>query len=406
MARRPRSRGGPAGRPARPPARRRRLPRGRSSRRSTCSACSRRCSRRSRAGCGWRTRSAGPPAGARTSRRLAATVVREGRPAGPAPADSPAGRRRWPRPCLVAGGLALALTPGQPPVPVELPESAAAPVELATAIKVEGVRWEDDSPTPGEGSVVTCGPPSPPERPADAGLLQRRVADRRRPGRPGVARRRPGVLPPRQAAGPGAARGRGVHRPDRGYEVVDLGTEFALNLEPGGKSRVMVFEGEAAVSVLGKDGRSGRRCAARSVRKSVEIDPGAGRIRDVPAAAGGVRPAGQLRAAAAGTRPRLRRRGPGRASRGGTGGSSRLPDGRVPNEVAGRPPLAARRRRRAGAVPRRQPLRPVPPRRPRPGVPDGRRVGPAAGTTVTRSRSGCRPTCRARRPSAGPPSSA
>jgi hypothetical protein len=66
-----------------------------------------------------------------------------------------------------------------------------------------------------------------------------------------------------------------------GYEVVDLGTEFALNREPGGKSRVMVFEGEAAVSVLSKDGRS-IRGALVTQRQSVEIDPDAGGIRDVP----------------------------------------------------------------------------------------------------------------------------
>src|SRR5262249_50752644 len=65
-----------------------------------------------------------------------------------------------------------------------------------------------------------------------------------------------------------------------GYEVLDLGTEFGLNLEPDGKSRVMVFEGDAAVSVLGKDGRSVRG-ALLDKRRSVEVDPGASRIQDV-----------------------------------------------------------------------------------------------------------------------------
>src|SRR5262249_59045088 len=65
-----------------------------------------------------------------------------------------------------------------------------------------------------------------------------------------------------------------------GYEVVDMGTEFALNLGRGGKSRVMVLEGEAGVSVLGKDGRSvGGALLER--QRSVEVDPGVGRIQDV-----------------------------------------------------------------------------------------------------------------------------
>src|SRR5262249_4610241 len=67
-----------------------------------------------------------------------------------------------------------------------------------------------------------------------------------------------------------------------GYEIVDLGTEFGLNLEPGGKAKLMVFEGEAAVSVLDKEGRSVRG-AVLEKRRSVELDPGPGRVQDVPA---------------------------------------------------------------------------------------------------------------------------
>jgi hypothetical protein len=65
-----------------------------------------------------------------------------------------------------------------------------------------------------------------------------------------------------------------------GYEVVDLGTEFGMNLQPDGKSRVMVFEGEAAVSMLGQDGRSVRGAMVER-RRSVEVDPSVG-IRDIP----------------------------------------------------------------------------------------------------------------------------
>jgi hypothetical protein len=65
-----------------------------------------------------------------------------------------------------------------------------------------------------------------------------------------------------------------------GYEIVDLGTEFALNLQPGGKSQVMVFEGSAAVSVFGRDGRS-IRGEFLERRRSIEVDPNAGRVQEV-----------------------------------------------------------------------------------------------------------------------------
>lgn len=65
-----------------------------------------------------------------------------------------------------------------------------------------------------------------------------------------------------------------------GYEVLDLGTEFALNLEPGGKSRVMVFQGEAAVSVLGKEGYSVQG-ALLAGPQAVEVDPDGGHIQQI-----------------------------------------------------------------------------------------------------------------------------
>ncbi len=96
-----------------------------------------------------------------------------------------------------------------------------------------------------------------------------------------------------------------------GYEVVDLGTEFALNREPGGKSRVMVFEGEAAVSVLGKDGRSIRGALVERQR-SVEIDPDGGGIREVTPEPEAFVPLGEFVPAPLELAPELRRRGPRR----------------------------------------------------------------------------------------------
>src|SRR5262249_37568055 len=124
-----------------------------------------------------------------------------------------------------------------------------------------------------------------------------------------------------------------------GYEVVDLGTEFGLNLEPGGKSRVMVFEGEAAVSVLGKDGRSVRGALLEGLR-SVEVDPGSGRIQDVPP-----QPEAFVRLAEFVPTPleltpdyaaQIRAAKPW-----GYWRFESLTGGRVPNEVAGRPALEA-----------------------------------------------------------------
>jgi hypothetical protein len=179
---------------------------------------------------------------------------------------------------LLAGGLSLLLSPGKPPEP-KGPDARA--VELATAIKVEDVRWEAASQTPSEGSVVTSGRVRlrsgrltlaffsgvalTVEGPADLEL----VAVNRVFCHQGKLRARV----------PGGAEGFTVLA--AGMEVVDLGTEFAFNLEPGGKSKVMVFEGEAAVSVLAKDGRS-VRSALLDRRRQVEVDPDAVRIRDEP----------------------------------------------------------------------------------------------------------------------------
>src|SRR5205823_1275203 len=87
---------------------------------------------------------------------------------------------------------------------------------------------------------------------------------------------------------PPGAEGFTVNAP--GYEVVDLGTEFGLNLGPDGKSQLMVFKGEATVSVL-DGGRRSLGSALIERHQAVEIDPGAARIREVaPRAENFVRP--------------------------------------------------------------------------------------------------------------------
>src|SRR5262245_11380106 len=135
---------------------------------------------------------------------------------------------------LVAVAFFLNVQPARPPEP---PGATAPGVELATVIQLDNVRWESDSATPKEGGVVTSGRlrlrsgrltlaffngvELTVEGPAD---LELRAADR-------VFCHR-GKL---RARVPHGAEGFTVLT--AGYEVVDMGTEFALNLEPGGKCR-------------------------------------------------------------------------------------------------------------------------------------------------------------------------
>jgi hypothetical protein len=248
--------------------------------------------------------------------------------------------------CLAAAAvlfgavLFLALRPGGTPPGVS-PESPHGGINIATAIQVEDVRWEPgDSTALEEGSVVPLGRlhfrsgrltlaffsgvSLSVEGPADLELL---AADR--------VFCHHGKL---RARVPHGAEGFTVL--GAGYEVVDLGTEFALNLpKPGGKSVMMVFEGEAAVSVLGKDGRSVRG-ALLETRQSVEVDPDAGRIQEVPAQPEAFIPLGQFVRAPL----ELDASYPAAILAAKPWGYWRfesLEDGRVPNEVAGGPPLLA-----------------------------------------------------------------
>jgi hypothetical protein len=241
---------------------------------------------------------------------------------------------------LVAVVLFLSFRRGSTPPGTPL-ESVHDGINIATAIKVEDVRWEpcDGSP-PDEGSVVALGRlrfrsgrltlaffsgvSLSVEGPADLELL---AADR--------VFCHQGKL---RARVPHGAEGFTVV--GAGYEVVDLGTEFALNLpKPGGKSVMMVFEGEAAVSVLGKDGRSVRG-ALLETRRSVEVDPDAGHIQEIPAEPEAFIPLGQFVPAPLELDPSY----PATVLAAKPWGYWRfesLAGSRVPNEVAGGPPLLA-----------------------------------------------------------------
>jgi hypothetical protein len=240
---------------------------------------------------------------------------------------------------LVGLGAFLAFRPGTAPEPPKAAAPRPAGVELATAVKVEDVCWEADSVTAAEGTVVATGRLRlrsgrltlaffsgawlTVEGPADLELLA--------PDRVFCHHGKLRVRIPR------GAEGFTVRAP--GYEVVDLGTEFGLNLEPGGKSRVMVFEGATAVSMLGKDGRSVRDELLER-RRSVEVDPSAGRIQEVPPEPEAFVPLAEFvpppLELAPGYAEEIRAARPWAYWR-----FESLADGGVPNEIPGRPALKA-----------------------------------------------------------------
>jgi hypothetical protein len=63
-----------------------------------------------------------------------------------------------------------------------------------------------------------------------------------------------------------------------GGAVVDLGTEFGVNVEGGGKTQVMVYQGQAELALLSPDG-SPRRTRLLNAQQSSELDPQADTFR-------------------------------------------------------------------------------------------------------------------------------
>jgi hypothetical protein len=69
---------------------------------------------------------------------------------------------------------------------------------------------------------------------------------------------------------------------NRESAVVDLGTEFAMNVGPDGKSRIMVFEGAAEASLLDAKGFP-RQTQRVEQSKQFEVDPGSASIAEAAA---------------------------------------------------------------------------------------------------------------------------
>ena len=162
---------------------------------------------------------------------------------------------------------------------------APAPGLLALVIKLDGTHWEPspvDGPAPAEGSVLAAGclrlregratlsffsgVTLTIEGPADLDLISvDRVFCRRGRLRARVPKGAEGFV----VATPGSA-------------VVDLGTEFGLNVEADGKARIMVFEGSAEAALLDASG-SPRRTQLVVRSKAFEIDSPHGRIEETVA---------------------------------------------------------------------------------------------------------------------------
>lgn len=259
----------------------------------------------------------------------------------------------WALAALLAIGLFVTLrAPGplKPPaidvVPAAVPAAARPPAKVdvsdgvAVVIRAEGVRWEmDGGRAPKEGEVLPrgrlevregratfamlTGVTVVVEGPAELELVSvDRIACRRGKLRARVPEGAEGFV----VSGPGTA-------------VVDLGTEFGVNVKDDGKSRGKVFEGEVEAAVLGTSGAPRHTRLVEKANGAFEIDPGSGLIGPLagpeeeefvppftPTRAP-LGPAPGYRDSVLGSRPRCYWRCESAAG------------GRIPNEVPGGPPL-------------------------------------------------------------------
>jgi hypothetical protein len=122
-----------------------------------------------------------------------------------------------------------------------------------------------------------------------------------------------------------------------GSAVVDLGTEFGVNVKSDGKSRGKVFEGEVEAAVLGSFGTLRHSQVVKKENEAFEIDPGSGLIGPLTGQEDFVAPSNLIppplalvpgyRDLVLESRPRCYWR------------FESAPGGEIPNEVPGRPPL-------------------------------------------------------------------
>jgi hypothetical protein len=289
-----------------------------------------------------------PTGGAEAVRAASGAVSRDRRAR--QPSRRPRAWRRW-----IAVAVALLLTgliarnwpTGRPGAAiVASPSLAGDPPRLALArgfavvIQLAGAEWEPgEGQRPSEGDLLAAGRlvlrsgrmtlgllsgvTLTVEGPADLELLSiDRVHCRRGKLRARVPRGAEGFI----VSTPGSA-------------VVDLGTEFGLNVAVDGKSQLMVFKGEAEAAVLNSAGAPVRSQQVVE-RREFAIDPGTGQIEEAEARpADFVAPPLLVRSPlgmSVSYREAVLAAGPWAYWR-----FEAIEDGAVADEVAGRPPLRA-----------------------------------------------------------------
>ncbi|MDX6341815.1 MAG: hypothetical protein QOH87_1953 [Trebonia sp.] len=192
-------------------------------------------------------------------------------------------RAAWPWALVAVALAAVAVISWRPPRPTDPPPAgpvAEPSATVALLVKADGVEWEPaGGQRPAEGEQIRAGPLRLRAGQVTINFVNGVVLSLQGPAELDIASAdrvfcRRGKLRTRVPPG---AEGFTVLAP--GSAVVDMGTEFALNVGDDGKAEVMVFEGRASVSVLNAAGDtvSSEECLGRS---AVEVDPGASRIRD------------------------------------------------------------------------------------------------------------------------------
>jgi hypothetical protein len=234
----------------------------------------------------------------------------------------------WPRPPRGDGSARPAVRP--------YPKVDTA-VGLAMVIKLDGVRWEPgDEPRPAEGDVLAkgrlrfqsgrvllsmlTGVTLAAEGPTDLEL----VSDTKVLCRQGRLRVR----------SPAGERGFVVSGPNSA--VLDLGTEFGMNVDTDGKARARVFDGRVESAITDADGMP-RRTQIFRESETFLIDPRAGQIEPFAGAAdflGPAHPTAPPLELGAGYPAAVRRSRPW-----GYWRFEAIDGGAVANEIAGRPAL-------------------------------------------------------------------
>jgi hypothetical protein len=268
------------------------------------------------------------------------------------PTPRPSRRRRWivGAAAVLLAGVALSLYLRHQPQHLPVPGVARpyprvdTATGLAMVVKLDGVRWEPTGdPVPSEGDVLAAGPLRFGSGRARLSMLTGVVLDLEGPAdvelidTTRVLCRRGRI----RARVPAGAEGFRVLGPSSA--VVDLGTEFGLNLGTDGKLHGQVFKGRLEAALLDAAGSPQRSffldSTLASASKAFEIDSRAGHIEAVASSEDFIlasNPIAPPLILSPGYDSAVRRSRPW-----GYWRFDSIEGGAVPNEVEGRPPLEA-----------------------------------------------------------------